>query len=156
MTYFEEQLIQIRNSTYGSADRDYLFGHVMRAKKFIETHFAEEINIDQIAGEACFSKYHFIRLFKAIYYQTPHQYLMAVRIEKARQLLREGRSVKEACYLVGFTSLGSFKALFKRQTKQTAIVYKELSARRQTFSRHSAPRLLQYFVWQKSNFQDPK
>jgi AraC-like DNA-binding protein len=156
MTYFEEQLIQIRNSTYGSNCKDYLFGHVMQAKNFIETHFAEEINIDQIAGKACFSKYHFIRLFKSIYYQTPHQYLMEIRIDKAMQLLGAGKTIKEACYLVGFTSLGSFKVLFKRQTKQTPLAYKKLSARRQTVSQNSAPCLLQYFVRQKSNFQDPK
>jgi AraC-like DNA-binding protein len=153
MTYFEEQLIQIRNTTYGSNGKDYLFGHVMRAKKFIETHFAEEINIDQIAGKACFSKYHFIRLFKSIYYQTPHQYLIDVRIDKAKQFLLAGRTVEEACYLVGFASLGSFKVLFKRQTRQTPTAYKKLS-RRQTGSQIPAPCLLQYFQ-QKSNFQDP-
>ncbi len=156
MTYFEEQVIQIRNSAYGSNSKDYLFSHVMRGKKFIESHFAEEINIDQIAGKAFFSKYHFIRLFKSIYYQTPHQYLMAVRIDKARQLLRAGKTVKEACYLVGFTSLGSFKTLFKRQTRQTPAAYQKLFTKKPTPPQFAAPYLLQYFMGQKSNFQDPK
>ena len=92
----------------------YLYKRIVQAKCFIDEHFADHIDLDNIADEASFSKFHFIRLFKKIYGQPPHQYLKNLRIEKATQLLREGVAVSEACYAVGFESLSSFSGLFKR------------------------------------------
>ena len=94
--------------------RIYLYRRMVQAKLFIDSHYAEDIDLDNIAEEAYFSKFHFIRLFKKIYSKTPHQYLTGVRIEKAMQLLRTGQSVSHTCYAVGFESLGSFSGLFKR------------------------------------------
>lgn len=92
----------------------YLYRRIVQAKLFIDQHFAERIDLDNIADEAYFSKYHFMRLFKKIYGKAPHQYLIAVRIEKSRLLLRAGTSVSDACAAVGFESLTSFSGLFKR------------------------------------------
>lgn len=94
--------------------RVYLYRRVVQAKLFIDNNFAEKIDLDNIADEAYFSKYHFIRLFKTIYGKTPHKYLTSVRIEKALQLLRADKPVSEVCFLVGFDSLTSFSGLFKR------------------------------------------
>jgi AraC-like DNA-binding protein len=79
--------------------------------------------LDNIADEAFFSKFHFIRLFKTVYKKTPHQYLSSIRIEKAQQLLKEGMPVSRACYAVGFESVSSFTGLFKRLTGQTPAAY---------------------------------
>ena len=92
----------------------YLYRRIVQAKLFIDKNYAERIDLSYISDEACFSKFHFTRLFKAIYAKTPHQYLTWVRIEKALQLLREDKSVSETCFLVGFDSLTSFSGLFKR------------------------------------------
>jgi len=96
--------------------RIYLYRRMVQAKLFIDAHYAENIDLDNIAEEAFFSKFHFIRLFKKIYNKTPHQYLTGVRIDRAMQLLRSGQSVSHTCYAVGFESLGSFSGLFKRLT----------------------------------------
>lgn len=101
----------------------YLYRRIVQAKLFIDTHFSEKIDIDNIADEAFFSKFHFIRLFKQIYDKTPHQYLTAVRIEKAVLLLREGQAVSDVCYAVGFESLSSFSGLFKRLVGVPPSVY---------------------------------
>lgn len=135
--------------------KDYLYQQVMLAKKFIDSHFAEEINLDQIAGKAFFSKFHFIRLFKTVYNKTPHQYLTTVRIDKAKQLLKAGKNVEEVCYSVGFASIGSFKVLFKRHTKRTPVFYKQ----KNTVNKQAAPHIpfpyLPFYCFaQKSNFQD--
>ncbi len=53
-----------------------------------------------------------------------HQYLTAVRIEKAKELLETGTSVTEACFSVGFDSLGSFITLFKRRAGITPSEYR--------------------------------
>jgi len=92
----------------------YLYRRIVQAKLFIDCNYADNIDLDNIADEAYFSKFHFIRLFKKIYGKTPHQYLIVVRIEKAMQLLRTNQPVSDVCYAVGFESLSSFSGLFKR------------------------------------------
>lgn len=92
----------------------YLYRRLVHAKLFIDAHYAEKIDLSNIADEAYFSKFHFIRTFKKIYLKTPHQYLIFVRIGKATELLKRGVPVSEVCYAIGFESLSSFSGLFKR------------------------------------------
>jgi AraC-like DNA-binding protein len=101
----------------------YLYRRIVQAKLFIDANFAERIDAGEIADEACYSKFHFIRTFKSIYGKTPHQYLTAVRVEKAKELLENGTSVTTACFAVGFDSLGSFTGLFKRRAGLTPSEY---------------------------------
>ena len=101
----------------------YLYRRIVQAKLFMDNNYADKIDLDNISDEACFSKFHFVRLFKSIYGKTPHQYLITVRIEKAQQLLRAGTPVSEACFLVGFDSLTSFSGLFKRVFGITPSAY---------------------------------
>lgn len=101
----------------------YLYRRIVQAKLFIDNHYAEKIDLSNISGEASFSKFHFMRLFKNVYGKTPHHYLTDVRIDKALQLLRTGSPVTDACFLVGFTSLTSFSGLFKRIVGMSPSVY---------------------------------
>jgi AraC-like DNA-binding protein len=101
----------------------YLYRRIVQAKLFIDAHYSESIDLDNIADEANFSKFHFIRQFKLIYGMTPHQYLTMVRIEKAMHLLRSGIPVTEACFAVGFESLSSFSGLFKRMAGASPSSY---------------------------------
>jgi AraC-like DNA-binding protein len=91
----------------------YLYKRIVQAKLFIDDNYAENIDLNYIADEAYFSKFHFIRLFTKIYGKTPHQYLTGVRIEKSMQLLRSDIPVSKVCYAVGFERLSSFSTLFK-------------------------------------------
>lgn len=101
----------------------YLYRRLVQAKLFIDRHYAEAIDLDLIADEASFSKFHFIKLFKGTYRRTPHQYLMFVRIQKAMEQLEAGLPVTEVCYAVGFESLGSFSLLFKRMSGLSPSAY---------------------------------
>ncbi|HEY8927607.1 MAG TPA: AraC family transcriptional regulator [Mucilaginibacter sp.] len=94
--------------------RIFLYRRLVQAKLFIDAYYTEAIDLNNIADEACFSKYHFIRQFKSIYRKTPHQYLIHVRIKRAKKLLDAGTPVTETCYAVGFESLSSFSGLFKK------------------------------------------
>ena len=100
-----------------------LYRRIVQAKLFIDNNYSERIDVSEIADEACYSKFHFIRTFKSIYGKTPHQYLTAVRVEKAKAMLEEDVSVTEACFAVGFDSLGSFVGLFKRRVGLTPSEY---------------------------------
>ena len=101
----------------------YLYRRIVQAKLFIDSNYADNIDLDNIADEAYFSKFHFIRQFKKIYGKTPHQYLTVVRIEKSMQLLRTDIPVSEVCYSVGFQSLSSFSGLFKHIVGLTPSAY---------------------------------
>ena len=100
-----------------------LYRRIVQAKLFIDNNYSERIDVSEIADEACYSKFHFIRTFKSIYGKTPHQYLTAVRVEKAKAMLEQDVSVTEACFAVGFDSLGSFVGLFKRRVGLTPSEY---------------------------------
>jgi AraC-like DNA-binding protein len=108
----------------------YLYRRIVLAKLFIDEHFADNIDLDAIAGEAAFSKFHFIRLFKMAYGKTPHQYLTLVRVEKAKLLLQSESSVTDVCFSVGFDGISSFTHLFKRFTQLTPSAYQQLQRQR--------------------------
>ncbi len=101
----------------------YLYRRIAHAKLFIDAHYADKIDLNNISDEAHFSKFHFIRLFKNAYGKTPHQYLTAVRIEKAKEMLQLGKTVSFVCDYLGFESLGSFTRLFKQTVGITPSVY---------------------------------
>ena len=101
----------------------YLYRRIVQAKLYIDAHYAHRIDLDNIAEEAHFSKFHFIRLFKEIYGKTPHQHLVAVRIEHAKVMLRKGSSVSDTCVSVGFESPTSFSGLFKKLVGVPPSVY---------------------------------
>jgi AraC-like DNA-binding protein len=110
----------------------YLYRRVVQAKLFIDGHYAEAIDVRAICGEAAFSKFHFIRLFKQVYDRPPHAYLTHVRVERAMALLREGMAATDACFAVGFVSMGSFSRLFKRCVGITPSAYRIAELRKRT------------------------
>lgn len=96
----------------------------------IDRDYAEALNLDVLAREAGYSKYHFARAFAAAYGETPRAYLARRRVERAKSLLRAANlSVTEICLIVGFESLGSFSALFRRLVGQTPSAYRAAAVR---------------------------
>lgn len=87
---------------------------VRKAHDLITRRYAEPLDLDQIAAAAGYSRFHFVRAFRAAYGETPGRYLTRRRIERAQDLLRSvNLTVTEVCHLVGFSSLGSFSSLFR-------------------------------------------
>lgn len=96
-----------------------------RARAFIDSCFDQPIDLDVIARQACFSRYHFVRQFRRTFQTTPHQYLTELRIERAKALLQTtDRSVTEICFDVGYQSLGSFSSLFSRHVGHSPHRYR--------------------------------
>jgi AraC-like DNA-binding protein len=102
----------------------YLYRRIVQAKLFMDAHFAEDIDLENIADEAICSKFHFLRLFKEAYGKTPHQYLIALRLDKAKLLLAEGNGVSEVCWAVGFESLSTFSGRFARTVGLSPSAYR--------------------------------
>ncbi|MGW1892023.1 helix-turn-helix transcriptional regulator [Streptomyces sp. NPDC002004] len=96
------------------------------AKDAMDRDWAEpDLDLDAVAAHAGYSRYHFVRAFKAAYGETPGQYLSRRRIERAEDMLRTANlSVTEICHLVGFSSLGTFSARFKALTGLTPSEYR--------------------------------
>jgi len=108
----------------------YLYKRIVQAKLFIDRHYAEKIDLHNIADEANFSRFHFIRLFKTIYGKTPHHYLTQVRIDNAKRLLAAGSGTADVCFQVGFESVTSFAALFKKLVGTTPSAFQHGQAER--------------------------
>ncbi|HTR30972.1 MAG TPA: AraC family transcriptional regulator [Puia sp.] len=137
-----------------------VYKKIVDAKLFIDAHFDTPIDLDAIAGEACLSRYHFHRLFRRIYRQTPHRYLTRKRIDQARQLLTaHDCTVNEVCAQVGFESLGSFSMLFKKEIGVAPGEYREALKIRRAEANAQPRRVIPFcFISQltgeKSNIQD--
>ena len=95
------------------------------AKDFMRYAYARPISLPAISAQANLSPYHFLRVHKLAYGETPHEFLTRLRIERAKTLLARGsHNVTEACFEVGFSSLGSFSALFRERVGLSPSEYR--------------------------------
>ena len=85
-----------------------------------------ELPIAEVARAAAMSRFHFIRQFKAVFGESPSQFRTRARLNRAKHLLAlEKASVTDICMAVGFSSLGSFSALFARRFGQSPSMYRK-------------------------------
>ncbi len=93
-----------------------LFRRLVGARDVIAEGYAEPLELETLAAASDLSPFHFLREFRRAFGVTPHAYLTRVRLARARDLLARGEaSVTDACFAVGYSSLGSFSALFARE-----------------------------------------
>jgi len=99
-----------------ASTREELWRRVNRARDYLHAHLSAPISLSDVAGAACLSPFHLLRVFQAVFHQTPHQYLNDCRLDRAKFLLEKTRiPVTAICLECGFTSLGSFSALFHKR-----------------------------------------
>ena len=99
--------------------------HLRRAKDLVDREYARPLDVAALARVAHASPAHFSRRFKAAYGETPHQYVLTRRVERAQELLRNtDTSVTDICLEVGFQSLGSFSSAFHRVAGMTPTAYR--------------------------------
>jgi transcriptional regulator GlxA family with amidase domain len=100
-----------------------------RVRDRMDREFAEPLNVEALARDVYMSAGHLSRRFKAAYGESPYQYLMTRRIERAMALLRRGdRSVTDVCFAVGCSSLGTFSTRFTELVGVPPSVYRERAA----------------------------
>ena len=99
--------------------------HLLRARDLADARYAEPIRVADMARAAGLSPAHFSREFRAAFGETPHQYLLTRRLERAAALLRAtDRTVTDICLLVGLESVGSFSTSFRRMFGKTPTAYR--------------------------------
>jgi AraC-like DNA-binding protein len=87
-----------------------------RARDLLHQSLDAKLTLDQVAREAALSRSEFIRAFKAVFGQTPHQVRIEARLDLAKRLLvTESMSVTDVCAAAGFASLGTFSHVFSRR-----------------------------------------
>jgi AraC-like DNA-binding protein len=93
-----------------------LLSRLCRARDLLREWEDEPLSVSAVARASGLTRFHFIRLFKAIFGETPHQYRSRAQVEKAKHLLiLTDLSITDVCMAVGYSSLGSFSALFSRR-----------------------------------------
>ena len=120
MTFYEREINRINNIIYSNKEQ---IETVIDVRNYIENNYDSDLNLDLLSHLCFISKFHLLRLFKKYYGQTPRQYLIDKRIEKSKEHLKNGMSVTETCFAIGFESLGSFSTLFKTKTGKSPSEY---------------------------------
>jgi AraC-like DNA-binding protein len=99
--------------------------HLQRAKDLADARYAEPLTVADLARAARLSPAHFSREFRAAFGESPHQYLLTRRLERAAALLRTTDwSVARVCTAVGLTSVGSFTTSFGRMFGRSPTQYR--------------------------------
>src|SRR5438876_5485877 len=99
--------------------------HLLRAKDLIDARYREQLDVPALARAARLSTAHFSREFRRAFGETPHQYLLTRRLERAAALLRNtDRSVTDICLTVDLRSIRSFTTSFGRAYGRTPTAYR--------------------------------
>jgi AraC-like DNA-binding protein len=101
-----------------------------RVRDRIDREYAKPLDVEALARDAHMSAGHFSREFKQAYGESPYNYLMTRRVERAMALLRRGDlSVTDVCFAVGCSSLGTFSTRFTGLVGMSPSAYRKDTAR---------------------------
>jgi AraC family transcriptional regulator len=97
-----------------------------RVMDFVQAHLDQDLSLESLAQQTGFSPYHFTRLFRQATGESPHQFVLRQRIERARHLLKEkevplAHVAKES----GFADQSHFTQVFKRHFGLTPRAYRQ-------------------------------
>ncbi|MCL6616797.1 MAG: AraC family transcriptional regulator, partial [Anoxybacillus ayderensis] len=99
---------------------------IEQVEMFLHENYCYDVTLEEVAKYVHLTPYYFSKLFKKETGQTFIDYLTHLRIEKAKQLMRdEGLTVKEACYRVGYKDPNYFSRVFKKVTNMTPTEYRQ-------------------------------
>ena len=94
-------------------------------KDYIDSHYMEDFNLDELAQMFNISKYHFVRIFKKEFSKGPMAYLEEVRIRIAKNLLASTENrITDIALNLGFSSSSYFSQRFKTLTGITPYDYR--------------------------------
>ena len=133
-----------RSRYYDSAVTNLLhddtFRRLCRGRDLLASEYASRVLLGDAARQACLSEFHFHRLFRSTFGQTPHDFLTRLRLDRARQLLASERSVTEVCFEVGYESLGTLSSKFRARFGRSPVQFQREVQR--VFGYHAPWRIL--------------
>ena len=100
---------------------------INKAFDYIESNIGESVTLEELATVANFSKFHFNRIFHAIVGETPFQFILRLRLEKAASLLSTNNNIgiSEVAFKCGFSDLSVFSRNFRKHYKISASLFKK-------------------------------
>jgi AraC family transcriptional regulator len=109
-----------------ASDEDGLSSYTLRqVLDYIRSHLSQDLSIIDLAQVAGMSPYYFLRLFAKSMYVTPRQYIIQIRIERAKELLRSRElSIADIALQCGFTNQSHFTNIFRQLTETTPKAYR--------------------------------
>lgn len=129
--------------------------HLLRAKDLVDARYREPLDVAALARAARLSPAHFSREFRRAFGETPHQYLLTRRMERAAALLRTtDRPVMDICLTIGLRSVGSFTTSFGRTFGMSPTAYRAAYPPAATRARIPTCVLLAYARPQSSSFRE--
>ena len=102
---------------------DDTFRRLCRGRDLLASEYPSRVLLEHAAREACLSEYHFHRLFRVSFGETPHEFLTRMRMDRAKQMLASERSVTEVCFEIGYESLGSFSSKFRARFGRSPVEF---------------------------------
>jgi AraC-like DNA-binding protein len=131
--------------------------HLLRAKDLIDARYREPLEVPTLARAVHLSSAHFSREFRRAFGETPHQYLLTRRLERAAELLRNtDHSVADICLDIGLRSVGSFTTSFTRTFGVSPTAYRAAHPPAVTRARIPTCVLLAWGRPQSSSFREDK
>ena len=108
---------------FKSVNKKYVVQQIMH---YMETHYKEKISLDQIAANMYLSSFYISKIFKSETGDTPINYLISLRMQKARELLDENpeQSIQAVAMAVGYEDAYHFSKLFKKYFGLSPLYYK--------------------------------
>jgi AraC family transcriptional regulator len=101
-----------------------------RIAEFVDQNLSDDIGLTELADIAGLTRFHFLRAFKQATCETPYQYILRCRIERAMELLRDPRmSISAIALAVGFRKSTRFAAAFRRITGNTPSSFRAAALR---------------------------
>lgn len=103
---------------------DELFRRLRRSRDYLAAELDQPLRLADAAREAYLSPYHYHRLFRRVFGETPQQFLTRQRMDRAKSLLaRDHMPVTDVCMAVGYESLGTFSSRFRSIVGHTPSEY---------------------------------
>lgn len=112
-TFYEQELDRLQEEAYLPAKQ---YALIRQSKSFMQQYYAQKIELNDLAKAAFLSRFHYVRIFKQMYGMTPRTYLRDMRIAQAKTRLKQGESITDTCFNVGYESVTTFSSVFKKCT----------------------------------------
>lgn len=89
---------------------------VRRVVEFLHAHLEQPVSLDDLANVASLSRYHLIRVFRQARGLTPYAYLIQIRVEQAKVMLRKGCAAASVAQATGFADQSHLTRVFRSLT----------------------------------------
>ncbi len=131
-TYFVQLLVLLNNaflSTSSGDDPTGMSAKIFPVLDYINENLQGDLSLEFIEHKFYINKYYLSRLFKKYTGMNLHQYIIYKRLARAKELLSEGMSVTDTCYMTGFNDYSNFFRMFKKIIGIAPGVYKKAEPR---------------------------